>query len=309
MQMMTPSFDNDLVSLQTQMPTPHVYKPSLVNRRVACTCLFISAVLGLFAGATILSGRFLLNGKIPMAPGAGFAFGEYLLRTDQCTVGGADGTIVQRVFEPRTNIENVMHAELLLQQMEKLAQAGDGGKRRRLTPKMVGRGYLEWLVRSDEPAFNFTLGGARKAAIEIANRFNASCLCYAYMGVPENIVLLRTPPSAYEVLYEPSIVADSPKSTIVAYDDRHYLFALLRNAMEVRLARSGDPAAITSGSAALSHLSVGKSFITSSAGMVASITESAGIRRSMYAEPHYPCLKFCVSLFDEGPQKINEREL
>ena len=290
--MMQASFED--ASHVLPSPTPKIYSHSRINKRVAATCLCISGIVGVFVFVLLMSGKFLLNGRVPMAPGANIGFGEYLLRSDQCTVGGADGTLVQRVFEPRDHLRDSLNAELLLVQMEALSKAGTDGKRRRLTPKLIQRGYLEWLVRIDEPPFNFTLGGARKMAIEVANRLNASCLCYAFLGIPENIVLLRTPPSAYEVMYEPTIVADSPKSTIVAYEEKYPLFSLIRNAFEVRASRTSEPWALPS-------MKVSTSFVTSSAGMVASITESAGIRRSMYDIIHYPCIKYCTSFFDDQP--------
>jgi len=278
------------------------------NRAAALCCVVGLAMLGI--GSLLwLSGAYFLGSVRLVAAGVRYEFGQSELEHSAVRLG--DGTLVERVIEPRAPIGDHYHALLMLTALRKAGAAG------RLTPDAVARGYANWTVSSVEAAqHNFTFDGTAKLARSVADDaaqraaagIDAACVCYAELGLPYNIVYVR---SVDEVLYEPRIEADKWRSPVAQVRDRGRLARLLREARvyAAQLAEGAAPddgdappgaASRVARAAAAAHASSTDALVSAVHGTVAYVRRSGRQRRRMFDDDDqsYVCIKQCVSHFD-----------
>jgi hypothetical protein len=256
------------------------------NRRFVYSALGFVGFVSLFVGFLALSGKYFTGLMGAVAPGVSYQFGSYELECSE-QVLPHNGERVTHVYEPRGHLTNSAHASVVEHQLQ-----AQRTSRSLLTRDDVQRGYSSWLVSMREPPYNYTFGEARKLARAVASSTGASCVCYAFLGIADNIVMLRN--TGGEVLYEPHIVTESKGAQRIKFKEPYPLMSLLKTARVANAALEGASV----GRAWYDFTSTDQ-FELADRGLVEYITESGQLRRREFDREHFPCIKYCVSFFEK----------
>jgi hypothetical protein len=252
------------------------------------------SIFAVFIGVLLVGGKYFTGSMGLVAPGATYDFGAYGLRGEECTVQHSRERIVN-VFEPRAHLTNSVHAQLLERQL-----VAARANRRLLTRELVARGYSQWTVAADEPPFNYTFAAAKRLAKSVAEKFpTADCVCYAFLGLAENIVFMRNTSAAVgdEVLFEPRIVTDGKGAQLVDFYEPYPLMSLMKSAYVKNSAQQGEHISVISARPWWDLLSADHMRLTNR-GLVEYVTESGDALRRREFTKGYACIKYCVAFFE-----------
>jgi hypothetical protein len=255
------------------------------NRRFLTSVCGLVAMFSAFIGVLLVGGKYFTGSMGLVASGVTYDFGAYGLRGEDCVVAAAH---VVNVFEPRSHLTNAIHAQLLERQL-----AAARVNRRLMSRELVARGYSSWVVAADEPPFNYTFGVARRLAKSVAEKFKADCVCYAFLGIAENIVFVN---ASDEVLFEPRIVVDGKNAQALDFSEPYPLMKLLKSAYVKNKAHEQHISVVSQ--RPWWDLLSSETFKLMNRGLVEYITESGDALRRREFTQGYACIKYCVSFFE-----------
>jgi hypothetical protein len=255
----------------------------------------VAAVLLLFVSVVWWGGKFFTGTMTLTAPGVSYSFGAAGLEGAECIYRGAR---IEHIYEPRAHISNSAHAEFLEKQL--LAAREERANRRASILQGARLGYMSWRPAETEPAFNFTLEKTKMLAAQVATKFDSPCICYAFLGIAENIVYVRGPPE--KVLYDPFIAGDDVKAVMVDYKSQFPLASMMESSHVWSTATKG-PAGTAEPNTMVRSLmrtfDTGDRITVKDRGKISFINEMAQSAEYKFGDPVYPCIRYCLSFFAE----------
>jgi hypothetical protein len=197
---------------------------------------------------------------------------------DPSAVTLANGIVVHDVHQPLLPLQTSSQASMVMSEVRAMRQ-----ERRVLTPELISKGYLQWRVASGQPMHNFTLDKTAETVAKAVKTEDCSCpcVCYIYMGISENIVLLRT---NNEVLYEPSVISEVRRATnsTQTTECSGNAVALVRKTLSTQ---------------ELATVSAAQKQSVAESGSVRYITNRGALKNKNFKQPELDCIKECIAFF------------